>query len=53
MNKMITLFTQHFGRKMQVILIDVTYCEKKKKTSKSFLKKLQELINDLCEIKIK
>ena len=51
---MITFFTQTFWKKNAGYF---DWChilwEKKKKTSKSFLKKLKELINDLCEIKIK
>ena len=39
--------------KKQVILVDVANCEKSKTSSKCFLKKFNELSNDLHEIKIK
>ena len=43
----------YYEIKKQVILIEVPYCEKNKTSSKRFLKKFQELTNDLYEIKIK
>ena len=46
------LSTDFFEIKMQVILIEVLYCEKKK-FFKCFLKKFHEPMNDLYDIKIK
>ena len=52
MRKMIT-FYRLFEIKKQVILIEVPYWEKNETSSRRFLKKFNELTNDLYEIKIK
>ena len=43
----------YYEIKKQVILIEVPYCEKNEAYSKRFLKKFEELTNDLYEMKIK
>ena len=39
--------------KKKVILVEIPYCEKNETSSKSFLNKVDEIIDDSCEIKVK
>ena len=49
---MITFYDQTFWEKKQVILTDVSFCEKNQFCSTGFLEKFHELANDLHEIKM-